>query len=173
MRINELRSWQLQGLSRTRSAYMALGSLFDKNNRQVSIIVEQILRPVAARINDPQASAAARLQRCLRWFLHLCRERRLDEWRWACIRVWEMFGEKVYFSSFNFHESPLFLPQLQNRTNYLPQLFKPCILPPRNGFKGGFATVTVVCYSKRWFCYNIGFLSFPFFIYFGWTFEKS
>jgi hypothetical protein len=49
--------------------------------------------------------------------------------------------EKVYFFSPNSHKSSLFIPQLQNRTNHLPQLFKPCILPPSSGFKGGFATV--------------------------------
>jgi hypothetical protein len=49
--------------------------------------------------------------------------------------------EKVYFSSPISHKSPLFLPQLQNRTNHLPQLFKPCILAPSSGFEGGFATV--------------------------------
>jgi hypothetical protein len=59
----------------------------------------------------------------------------------------ELFGspwdgnvpEKVYFSSANFNESPSFIPQLQNRANHLPQLFKPCILPPWSGFEGGFA----------------------------------
>jgi hypothetical protein len=64
--------------------------------------------------------------------------------------------EKVYFSSPNFHESPLFLPQLQNRANHLPQLFKPCILPPWSGFEGGFATVNVG------FCYSEAVLSFSF-----------
>jgi hypothetical protein len=45
--------------------------------------------------------------------------------------------EKVYFSSLNSHQSSFFLPQLQNRTNHLPQLFKPCILPLSSGFEGG------------------------------------
>jgi hypothetical protein len=49
--------------------------------------------------------------------------------------------EKVYFSSPNSHKSSLFLPQLQNRTNHLPQLFKPCILHPSSGFESGFATL--------------------------------
>jgi hypothetical protein len=60
--------------------------------------------------------------------------------------------EKVYFSSPNFHESPLFLPQLQNRANHLPQLFKPCILPPWSGFEGGFATVNGGFATVRRFC---------------------
>jgi hypothetical protein len=62
--------------------------------------------------------------------------------------------EKVYFSSPNSHQSPFFLSQLQNRTNHLPQLFKPCISPPSSGFEAGSATVnggmlqwTVVCCS--------------------------
>jgi hypothetical protein len=46
--------------------------------------------------------------------------------------------KKIYFSSPNFHQNPLLLPQLQNRTNNLPQLFKPCILSPASGFEGGF-----------------------------------
>jgi hypothetical protein len=49
--------------------------------------------------------------------------------------------EKVYFFSPNSHQSPLFLPQLQNWTNHLLQLFKQCILPPSSGFEGGFAIV--------------------------------
>jgi hypothetical protein len=57
------------------------------------------------------------------------------EWRPKKKRLFYL--EKVYFSSSNFRESPFFLPQLQNRTNYLPQLFKPCILPPWSGFEGG------------------------------------
>jgi hypothetical protein len=69
--------------------------------------------------------------------------------------------EKVYFSSPNFHESPLFLPQLQNQANHLPQLFKPCILPPWSGFEGGFATV------NGGFATVSGFVFFFFFIYFG------
>ena len=38
--------------------------------------------------------------------------------------------EKIYFSSLNFHESPFFLSQTPKPGNHLPQLFKPCILPP-------------------------------------------
>jgi hypothetical protein len=52
--------------------------------------------------------------------------------------------EKVYFSSPNFHKSPLFLPQLQNQTNHLPELLKLCILPAWSCFEGSFATVAVV-----------------------------
>jgi hypothetical protein len=66
--------------------------------------------------------------------------------------------EKVYFSSPNFHESPLFLPQLQNRANRLPQLFKPCILPPWSGFEGGFATVNGGFAIVRRFCLFLFFL---------------
>jgi hypothetical protein len=60
--------------------------------------------------------------------------------------------EKVYFSSPNFHESSFFLPQLRNRANHLPQLFKPCILPPWSSFEGGFATVKGGFATVRRFC---------------------
>jgi hypothetical protein len=74
--------------------------------------------------------------------------------------------EKVYFSSPNSHKSSLFLPQLQNRINHIPQLFKPCILPPSSGFEGGFDTVnggmlqcSVVCYSAHVFVFSFLFIS--------------
>jgi hypothetical protein len=67
----------------------------------------------------------------------------------------------------NFHESPIFLSQLQNRANHIPQLFKPCILPLWSGFEGGFATVNGA------FATLTAVLFFLFFIYFGWIFEKS
>jgi hypothetical protein len=49
--------------------------------------------------------------------------------------VWYSPLEKVYFSSLNFYESPIFLHQLQNWTNHLPQLFKLYILPLWSGFE--------------------------------------
>jgi hypothetical protein len=55
--------------------------------------------------------------------------------------------EKVNFSSLNFCESPLFLPELQNRANHLPQLFKPCILPPWSGFEVGFVFVFFIYFG--------------------------
>jgi hypothetical protein len=76
--------------------------------------------------------------------------RRKGPKRWASKRGNNK--EKVYFSSPNFHESPLFLPHLQNRANHLPQLFKPCILPPWSGFEGGFATVNGGFATVRRFC---------------------
>jgi len=87
--VNELRSWQLQGLCRTTSAHMAFGSFFWQNNHLVSIIVAQILRPVAARIDHPRSGLS-----CSDGdgSFSTPPERRLDEWRWACIRAWEMFG---------------------------------------------------------------------------------
>jgi hypothetical protein len=60
--------------------------------------------------------------------------------------------QKVYFCSSNFYKILFLLHQLLNQTNHLLQLFKLCILPPLNGFEGGFTTVnngfstmTVVC----------------------------
>jgi hypothetical protein len=67
--------------------------------------------------------------------------------------------EKVYFP--HFHESPLFLPQLQNRANHLPQLFKPCILPPWSGFEGGFATVNGGFATVRRFVFFFFYLFRP------------
>ena len=52
--------------------------------------------------------------------------------------------EKVCFTPSNYHESLVFLPQQRNRVLHLPQLFKPCILPPSSGFEGCFVTETAV-----------------------------
>jgi len=38
---------------------------------------------------------------------------------------------KVYFSTLNYHDSPIFNPELQNRTSYTLNSSKPCRLPPR------------------------------------------
>jgi hypothetical protein len=43
--------------------------------------------------------------------------------------------EKIYVTSLNFHESPLFLSKLQNWAKHLPQLLKPFILPPLSYYK--------------------------------------
>ena len=59
------------------------------------------------------------------------------------------FLKKVCFTFFNYYQSLVFLLQLRNRILHLPQLFKPCILPPSCGFENCFATLTVVCYSNR------------------------
>ena len=50
--------------------------------------------------------------------------------------------EKVCFTSSNYHENLVFLPQLRNRVIHLPQLFKPCILPSSSGSEDCFAIVT-------------------------------
>jgi len=80
---------------------------------------------------------------------------------WAAYLRPVSFQEKIYFFSPNFHESLFLLLQLQNRINYIPQLFKAWILSPWSGFEdsfaivdGGFTAVTMI-------------LSFYFFIYFG------
>jgi hypothetical protein len=75
-----------------------------------------------------------------------------DDRPWKFCHLFFFFLEKVYFSSPNFRESPLFLLQLQNRANHLPQLFKPCILPPWSGFEDGFATVNGGFATVRRFC---------------------
>ena len=59
------------------------------------------------------------------------------------------FLKKVCFTFFNYYQSLVFLLQLRNRILHLPQLFKPCILPPSCGFENCFAKLTVVCYSNR------------------------
>jgi hypothetical protein len=46
----------------------------------------------------------------------------------------------------------------QNRANHLPQLFKPCILPPWSGFEGGFATVNDGFATVRRFCLFLFYL---------------
>jgi hypothetical protein len=67
---------------------------------------------------------------------------RRTEWRVVWSRVPSTFprGKKSLLFLPNSHQGPLLLPQLQNHTNHLPQLFKPCILPPR-------AVLKAVCYS--------------------------
>jgi hypothetical protein len=51
------------------------------------------------------------------------------KWTNRLALLWVM-EEKVQITSLNFRESPLFLPELSNRTKHLPQLLKPFILPP-------------------------------------------
>jgi hypothetical protein len=67
----------------------------------------------------------------------------LDSWLYPVCK-------KICFTSSNYHESLVFLPQLRNRILHLPQLFKSCILPPSSGFEDWFATVaTAVTVAKR------------------------
>jgi hypothetical protein len=42
--------------------------------------------------------------------------------------------KKIYFTSLNYSESLVFLPELQNWVNHLPQLLKPFILPLWPGY---------------------------------------
>ena len=63
--------------------------------------------------------------------------------------------EKVCFTSSNYHESLIFLPQLRNQVLHIPQPFKPCILPPSSDFEDcfdivtGVATVIIVFYFSK------------------------
>jgi hypothetical protein len=74
----------------------------------------------------------------------------------AALLTWpDISLQEVHFRSLNFRESLLFIPELQNRVKYIPQLFKPCILCPWHGYER----------FSRQFCFFI-------FIYFGWIFVK-
>ena len=55
-------------------------------------------------------------------------------------------GKKVYFTSLNYPQSLVFLPELQNRVNHLPQLLKLSILPPWTGYRWFSKTVLFFCF---------------------------
>ena len=48
----------------------------------------------------------------------------------ACVKTDYFPSEKVHFTSLNYPRSLVFLSELENRVNHLPQLLKPLNLPP-------------------------------------------
>jgi hypothetical protein len=83
------------------------------------------------------------------------------------------FLKKVYLSSPTLTQVRFFFLNFKTGQIISLNFFKPCILPPSNGFEDGFATVTGGMLQQPVVCYSVRVFVFSFFIYFGWIFEKS